>query len=251
MNLRELVGKRFGRLTVKSWRIIDNTNYLLCECDCEKVFPALASSILSGDMVDCGCKCGEDDKLSQYIGKRYGRLIVTEHIGNTKFKCKCDCGNEVETTASALDNGFRKSCGCQSRKDRQFKALPEDITYPFKVYNITILGDNGDKDKNKQIMHCVCDCGTVFYPARYLINSGNVRSCGCEEYDSLDYGKNIRYGKLITERLIHNKKEDRYDWICRCDCGNHRVVRRSHLKAKKVSMCEECEAKASRLRSAI
>lgn len=50
------------------------------------------------------------------IGKRFGLLEVIESIpstgGRVKWKCRCDCGNEVIVTGRKLTSGNNKSCGC-------------------------------------------------------------------------------------------------------------------------------------------
>ena len=50
-------------------------------------------------------------------GQRFGRLIALEFAGTTKhriakWKCKCDCGNEIITLARSLKRGDTQSCGC-------------------------------------------------------------------------------------------------------------------------------------------
>lgn len=60
-------------------------------------------------------------KAKPILGKRYGRLLVTE-ILPSRFqpsgvlerwcKCKCDCGREMETRTASLYNGKTQSCGC-------------------------------------------------------------------------------------------------------------------------------------------
>jgi hypothetical protein len=51
------------------------------------------------------------------LGKRFGRLTVIadagiDHRREAKWRCRCDCGNEHETTGSNLRNGTTRSCGC-------------------------------------------------------------------------------------------------------------------------------------------
>ena len=50
-------------------------------------------------------------------GVRFGRLLVTGRSGSngktTRWKCLCDCGNEVEINRSSLIGKYGvKSCGC-------------------------------------------------------------------------------------------------------------------------------------------
>jgi hypothetical protein len=56
-------------------------------------------------------------KRIDFIGNRYGRLIVLSYKGTDKhgarlWECLCDCGNFKTTTSSALSRGDTRSCGC-------------------------------------------------------------------------------------------------------------------------------------------
>nr|DAM35837.1 MAG TPA: AP2 domain protein [Caudoviricetes sp.] len=56
----------------------------------------------------------------EIIGERFGRLVVVSEVepiiyrGNKlrRFRCKCDCGNEIDTGLSNLVSGNTLSCGC-------------------------------------------------------------------------------------------------------------------------------------------
>lgn len=59
--------------------------------------------------------------MSDLIGRRFGRLVVVSeydvHISpcgtkKKRWKCVCDCGNEVIVNTQNLKNGNTKSCGC-------------------------------------------------------------------------------------------------------------------------------------------
>jgi len=59
-------------------------------------------------------------------GQRVGRLVTVERAGidgrgRRRWRCKCDCGNEVVTTASQIGGGSRRiqSCGCHSKERGQ------------------------------------------------------------------------------------------------------------------------------------
>jgi len=55
-------------------------------------------------------------KFNDLTGRRFGRLLVVERAANRKkhvyWRCKCDCGNEVEVRGDALTRGPTVSCGC-------------------------------------------------------------------------------------------------------------------------------------------
>lgn len=53
-------------------------------------------------------------------GKKFGRLLVVEEVIDKKrsrWKCVCECGNEIEARGSHLKDGNIRSCGC-FRKER-------------------------------------------------------------------------------------------------------------------------------------
>lgn len=56
-------------------------------------------------------------KIVDLKGKRFGRLTVIEYAGLNKnrkaiWKCKCECGNEINVVGCNLKSGNTKSCGC-------------------------------------------------------------------------------------------------------------------------------------------
>lgn len=53
-------------------------------------------------------------------GDRYGMLVVVERVQDgprrqCRYKCQCDCGNEVIVLGGSLRTGKTKSCGCLRR----------------------------------------------------------------------------------------------------------------------------------------
>ena len=56
--------------------------------------------------------------LIDMVGRRYARLEVirrsqqTNSTGAAFWLCRCDCGNEVETSGIGLRRGTTRSCGC-------------------------------------------------------------------------------------------------------------------------------------------
>ena len=60
-------------------------------------------------------------RLIDLTGQRFGRLVVIKFAGSdcyrqTKWVCKCDCGNETIVNGKYLKDGTTKSCGCLSRE---------------------------------------------------------------------------------------------------------------------------------------
>lgn len=70
--------------------------------------------IQSGYRKSCGCL--SHPPLKEYVGKRFGRLVVTGYAGKWagmhRWRCICDCGNETIVGQTLLQTGKTKSCGC-------------------------------------------------------------------------------------------------------------------------------------------
>ncbi len=58
-------------------------------------------------------------KFIDLTGQRFGRLTVIKrienHNSNTRWLCKCDCGNECYVQGCDLKSEKQKSCGCFSK----------------------------------------------------------------------------------------------------------------------------------------
>lgn len=54
--------------------------------------------------------------VTDLAGKVFGKLTVVERQGSRNgraiWKCRCDCGNEVDVTSKRLLGGVTQSCGC-------------------------------------------------------------------------------------------------------------------------------------------
>lgn len=128
-NEKELLGKRFGRLTVvgRSEKRYHAAALWECRCDCGNTTFLIAHKIKSGKAKSCGCLRREyldsrgKARQIDLSGKRFGRLVAlhpTEERrhGTVVWECICDCGNTAFVSSVALNSGDTRSCGCL-RKD--------------------------------------------------------------------------------------------------------------------------------------
>lgn len=94
---------------------------------------------------------------------------------------------------------------------------------------LTVLNRHSENTKgNKPQWNCQCECGnTKIIPASYL-RSGGVTSCGCDLLIDLT---DRRFGKLVViGKKETNFRDERYQWLCRCDCGSTpKAIRYSQL----------------------
>lgn len=152
-NVKDLTGKRFGRLTVISYiQKKERGSHWLCKCDCgnEKIVPG--EYLTRGKTKSCGCLRKESinnkeggRKGINLAGQQFGFLTAIEpteqrNNGSIVWKCKCKCGNEILVPARNLTGGGRISCGClKSLGEANITALLQENHINFvREYNVVI-----------------------------------------------------------------------------------------------------------------
>jgi hypothetical protein len=79
-------------------------------------------------------------KLVNLEGKRFGALFVMDIITNRKkgyvyWKCRCDCGKEIDARGSSLISGGIRSCGClQKKRAWESNSLPPKLASLRSLY---------------------------------------------------------------------------------------------------------------------
>lgn len=129
-----LIGQRFGRLSVTSAAAKSDRGerWWDCTCDCGTAITRSTGRLRAGKTKSCGClqreTMGSGSRIN-LTGRRYGRLTVIEvassnRHGGAQWKCFCDCGETVVISANCLKAGDTESCGCLKR-DRVSAASTE------------------------------------------------------------------------------------------------------------------------------
>lgn len=122
----DLIGQRFGRLTVIERLEKRENRYQawLCRCDCGGEIEVNTRRLKSGTVRDCGC-VPHRGGLVDLTGRRFGRLQAMEPTerrdrkGSVYWRCVCDCGRETLVTQEALVRGKYQSCGCLKRENQR------------------------------------------------------------------------------------------------------------------------------------
>ncbi|MBT1162098.1 hypothetical protein [Bifidobacterium sp. SO1] len=138
-----LVGQKFGKLTVL--KMIPGTKTseasVLCECECGKLITVITGNLKGGNTRSCGCLVKEARnkadrarrdgtapkrtthryKSKELVGKKINHLTILAIEGKNKHnqtmvKCRCDCGNTIIVRMSSITNGNTQSCGCMRAK---------------------------------------------------------------------------------------------------------------------------------------
>ena len=119
LKAKQLVGSRFGRLTVVVRTGSDKHKQALwkCVCDCGNETVVTSRKLLTGNTKSCGCLVSP----KSLVGVRFGRLTVIEQALSrrsqdsapvVRWKCRCDCGAITEVDGHSLLRGDTRSCGC-------------------------------------------------------------------------------------------------------------------------------------------
>lgn len=225
----DLIGKRFGRLTVieetdeRKW---GNVVWLL-ECECGNKKKAVAQSFTSGNTVSCGCSRTKtwQEKAEKNIGKVYGRLTVVKPLKKREGKykmqylCKCDCGNETVKRLDLLKSGHTVSCGCyhkeivskenshfykefltEADRERNRYTLFGDKIYNWRKevyerdnYACKVCGVGGAKKSNNLNAHHL-NGWNWFEPGRFDVKNGVTlcRGCHSDFHSVYGYGDNTK-----------------------------------------------------------
>ena len=129
-------------------------------------------------------------------GQRYGMLVVLAFAPKRGrrnfFKCRCDCGAEVEVVRDNLVSGHTISCGCQRRRKRYPK---RDLA--GKRYGLLEVKEFVGRRGGDSIWKCICDCGKETSASGWNIYCGATRSCGCQIRKAL-LKVNTKHGKTGT-----------------------------------------------------
>jgi len=97
---------------------------------------------------------------------------------------------------------------------------------------------------------CQCDCGNEKISEGATLRSGGCKSCGClvkeTSAKNLDRVDNVidlsgqQFGRLVVlEKALtpsHVKTKGQY-WLCKCSCGNKKIVSGHSLSQRKTTSC--------------
>ena len=263
----DLTGQRFGMLTVEYLYPEDKVDksgrkhkQWFCSCDCGGHKIITGDYLKQGHAKSCGCTNAQEN----FVGKRFGKLLVLERIErkgkHTHYICLCDCGNEVEVDHYDLRDGKRLDCGKCEKKKRPFRLV--DLRGQ-RFGKLTVL----DEDPVRHITpagavvikwHCLCDCGRDTYVTSAALRNGTIKSCGCllaekfgmtmDEFEqsyanrTKQTGRKLdltgqRFGRLIAIEPAEKSKSGRTRWLCRCDCGCETIVQTTNLTNGHTQSC--------------
>lgn len=122
------------------------------------------------------------------------------------------------------------------------KAIELKRGQTFGRLRVINRAENDKHGKSRYL--CYCQCGNKCFPSASSLLSGKSRSCGCMRQFALELCnakkfadlEGRRFGRLkVIEMLFRRGKK--HIWLCRCACGQTKVVEGRSLKQGYSTSC--------------
>lgn len=146
------------------------------------------------------------DLTGQIFGKltvlgKYDTIPRKDGKGSrSRWKCKCDCGNECLVLRDNLVKGNTQSCGCMGNETRFVKS--EERLVGKRIGMLTVIKRVDKQDGSDIKFLCKCDCGRDTIVSRSALDNKTTKSCGCLK------------SKLTSERMKkYNDYEVQDDYV--------------------------------------
>jgi len=228
-NLIDLVGQRFGRLVVLSLAVsLKNAVRWNCICDCGIKSVVHGSSLTKGNTKSCGCLSREvsRDKWINTELSEVDREANSHRRANLLY---------LEWRDKVLQRDLHQcqACGAKGLVDAHHKnawaSFPElridvgnGVTACRGCHNdfhsIYGRGKNTEVQWNEFVRTRPKLKDNSYYRVMYSVEIGG------------------KYGKMTVIRKAESVKGASH-WVCRCDCGNEKVVKGNSLKFGGVKSC--------------
>lgn len=171
MPFKDRTNIKYGKLTAKEYL---GKSMWKCICDCGKETVVYGGHLEDGHTKSCGCF--RPPRANLY-GKTFGQLTVLDWEGNGKWRCRCECGNEILAQTDNLNSGNTKSCGCYQKKQTSKTSFKSLVGQCFG--KLTVI-ERVENDRFGHVNYkCQCDCGSITIVDATNLRNGNTNSCGC------------------------------------------------------------------------
>ncbi len=117
--MRDITGLRSGKLVAlePTEKRANGCVVWRCQCDCGREAEVSMDALVRGWKKSCGCM--RNTPKIDLTGWTFDCLTVVGTVETKgkwiRWRCRCDCGNEIVTTKDALINGKVVNCGCQAK----------------------------------------------------------------------------------------------------------------------------------------
>lgn len=86
-------------------------------------------------------------KFINLTGLKFGKLMVVEYCGNSKWRCLCDCGKETIIRSDHLRYKDTRSCGCLKNKIKHGHCRKGTISKAYMIWGSMVQRCNNPKYK--------------------------------------------------------------------------------------------------------
>ena len=126
--------------------------------------------------------------MKDLTGHRFGRLTATRPTDqregtNVIWECACDCGSITYVSSRKLGSGHTQSCGCLQKETATETAKEivkkRTVVTGQRFGRLLAVRATDQRNNNKVIWECKCDCGNTVYIKSTLLKNGATKSCGC------------------------------------------------------------------------
>lgn len=181
-------------------------------------------------------------RLTDRLGQRYGRLLVTERAPNksetdtnARWKCLCDCGRETVQYGQDLKKGKVISCGCWNEEKRFKHGLADTPVHRVwigmrsrcnnpKTREYANYGGRGIKvcERWDSFENFVADMG--IRPEGYSIdrinNDGNYEPSNCRWATTTQQLNNRRVNRVLE---LNGERKTIGEWSAKLGIGWHTI----------------------------
>ena len=180
-----------------------------------------------------------------YRNREKEKTIWKKNYKPQIYRCRCDCGNEIDTHGNLLKYGTKRSCGCENDlTGKTFNNLYVECLDPSYV---------PASGKHKYYL-CKCLlCGNIVSVRSSDLKSGIKKDCGCMTFlrisnSEIKYLTGKKFGHLtVVERDMSDFERFKHGgghhprWICKCDlCGGTSSVSNQMLMYYGKDRCTKC-----------
>lgn len=127
---KDITGFVSGDLTVVE--MVPNTHPPRCRCICKCGNETIVDARSIRYLRTKSCGCGVYKLRKNLVGQKFDKLTVVSRADNyrspttgqtqVQYLCRCDCGGQAVVSASALQQGLTRSCGCiRSMSERRLE----------------------------------------------------------------------------------------------------------------------------------
>lgn len=180
-------------------------------------------------------------KVIDISGSIFGQLTVIEPVKRapkkinknklrdypeTKWLCKCSCGNLTEATKGNLKSNNTTSCGCKKRGVKIEDLTGQTIGRMFVESMVP-----RKEYKTGVSWNCICSCGKKKIMSSSGLKTSKVPSCGC-------YKKETLSKKIFKHGLSKHPLYFRWHtMIYRCTKKNHPQYK--DYGGRGITVCQE------------